>query len=359
MKKLLALLLALTLIVALMAGCASSTNDNQGGGTTGGDTAGDNAEDLAAQFPDKYEWSMGTTYAANDIAAQAYQLFADLVKEKTGGQVVINFFTDSALGGESDTIMAVTAGDIDFAAFGMSIPILYLEQYSFINGLFIMGNQEEMLNVWNSDVFRTCRDKLASDFNIGTLGDAIGYRGMRHYGTNQKFTNVDEFKGTIMRINSNQNWLDTWNAVGATCVSISLGELYTSIQNGTVAAAEGPWTQFTGYALEEVLDYCMETAHVPDCIPVWMNQDLYNSLPENYQQVLLDAWQEAADWINVEGYNAEKAELQKMNDAGCELVEIDRDSFVAAAADYVSSCFDNLWKDSGTTYDEIMAIVKG
>ena len=358
MKKLLALLLALTLIVALMAGCASDTS--KGDDTNKGEGDGANAEDLAAQFPDKYQWSMGTTYAANDIAAQAYIMFTDLVREKTGGQVDITCFTDSALGGESDTIMAVTAGDIDFAAFGMSIPILYMEQYSFINGLFLAGSLEELSNLWNSDIYRTCRDTLASDFNIGTLGDAIGYRGLRHYGTNQKFTNVDEFAGTIMRINSNQNWLDTWNSLGATCVSISLGELYTSIQNGTVAAAEGPWTQFTGYALEEVLDYCMETAHVVDAIPVWMNQDLYNSLPENYQQVLVEAWNETMEWMNNDaGYAAEQAELQKMNDAGCELVEIDRDSFVAASKDYVSGCFDNLWKDSGATYDEVVAAIKG
>ncbi len=352
MKRILSLVLCLAMLLAV--GCTSAPPAE----TKPAGSSDPAASQSAGGFDTKYEWSLATTYASGDSATLAYKKFAELVEEKTDGAVKVTVFSDGALGGENDTIQAISANELEFVGSGTGPVFLYTPEYSFLMGVFLFDTYEEYTNCWESSLMDDCRDILAKDYNIANMG-GFGYRGYRNYIAGKKFTNQQEFAAAkmTMRMNSNPNWMESWNNLGSTCVTIALGELYSAMQNGTVQAAEGPWTQSTSIALQEVSDYVMETKHTFEGAAIWMNQKLYDSLPANYQEAVTAAMTEAMDYLDEIGPEMDAKELQKCLDAGCELVEIDRDSFVKAAEPYLRSCFESLW--NVTTYDDVKAAGAG
>lgn len=367
MKKALALCLSIVMMATTLAACGSSSSTAASSSKAASSTAASStaASSKAASstatsgnFPTKYTWNFATTYSSTDSATLAYKKFAELINQKTNGAVTVNVTSDGGLGSENDTIASVTAGDLEFVGSGTGPIFLYTQEYSFLMGVFLVDTYEQWTNLWNSSLLDGCRTKLSSEYNIFSVG-GFGYRGYRNYTSNIKFTNASEFASANikMRMNSNPNWMGSWKALGCTPVTIALGELYGSLSNGTVSAAEGPWTQDTSNALQEVQKYCMETKHTFEGSAIWMSQKLYDSLPADYQKAVTAAAKEAMAYLDQIGPEMEKKELQKMIDAGCELVTIDRASFVAAAKPYLESCFKDLW--TVTTYDAVLKAAKG
>ena len=72
-------------------------------------------------FPEKYTWSLGTTYATGTPIVETYQYFADRVSEYSGGAMQINVFPDSALGGENDEMQAVASDEQEFMGGGSGV----------------------------------------------------------------------------------------------------------------------------------------------------------------------------------------------------------------------------------------------
>ena len=88
-----------------------------------------------------------------------------------------------------------------------------------------------------------------------------------------------------------------------------------------------------------------------------MSNKVYNELPAAYKEVVDKASKEAIAYMNEVGPQIEKAQLQKMLDAGCELVPIDRNSFVEAMKPFLQKEFETTWKV--TTYEEVMKAAAG
>ena len=166
-----------------------------------------------------------------------------------------------------------------------------------------------------------------------------------------------DLKGVKLRMNSNQVWNDVWNGLGATCVPIALGELYTSIQTGVATATEIPWSDAASLKLEEVQDYIIATNHVNEASCIYMSNSLFESLPEAYQDVLLRAAKEANEWGTKLAMESEEQYKQVFLDAGAELIEPDHDSFVKAAEPIWEQLFKTTW--TGTTYEEVCGIMAG
>jgi TRAP-type C4-dicarboxylate transport system, periplasmic component len=78
--------------------------------------------------------------------------------------------------------------------------------------------------------------------------------------------------------------------LGATRQSMPATEVYTAIQRGTVDAVSFPYTYAHGaYKIDEVADWFTSNLApgTSDC-PIVLNKTAYESLPEQYQKLLMD-----------------------------------------------------------------------
>lgn len=252
MKKKLVLALVVTMSVAALGACGSqgtneetTTEDAQ----VETDTEKETVEETV--FDQEYSWDLSTTYATGTPIVDGLYHFAELLDEYSDGTITLNVFPDGTLYSEDDAIMAVKSGELDFMDSGTIAITTHLPEYGFISAPFMVTTYDQVMTLWNSDLITTARDELEDNYNTRCVG-TLAYRGFRNTSSKTPITNVDDAQGVLMRMNTNVVMNSVFNEIGFVCVPLSLNELYTSLQNGAVTAAEGPWEQIASYNLYEV-----------------------------------------------------------------------------------------------------------
>ena len=112
---------------------------------------------------------------------------------------------------------------------------------------------------------------------------------------------------------------------------IAFGELFTALQNGTVDGQENPLSNIESSSLDEVQKYLSLTGHMYDVCIFICNTEWFESLPEEYQTIIME---EAANAREIElQENDEDVILQRLIDAGMEVNEVDKEAFVERMSD--------------------------
>lgn len=293
-------------------------------------------------FDKSFTWSLSTTYATGTPMVDGYQKFAELLKEYSKGAITLNVFPDSTLYGEADALTAVKSGELEFTGSGIIVLTMYMQEYGFISAPFLLTSYEQFMNLWKSDLLQKAKVTLEKDYNTRNVG-GLAYRGFRNTSSNVPVHNVKEFQGVLLRMNTNVVMNDVFNAIGAVCVPISLAELYTSLQNDTVQASEGPWEQMVSNNLFEVQKYIIETRHLADSTCIWMSNKLYESLPPQYKEVVDRASAEAIAFTEKNCMALEEQYKQTMIDKGCQLLECDISGFITNAESAWNKLFKSTW----------------
>ena len=364
-KRILAALLALTMVLSLTA-CSGSTGSVSSNSTaatatstsTGAASSTATASSSTANaFDEEYTWSLATTYATGTPMVDAYQKFADLMKEYSNGAITINVFADSSLLDENDAFLSLKSGELEFAGFGPSPFYLYSEDFGFMLAPFLISSYEAYTNLYNSDLVTKEKEVWQTEYNTRDVA-GMAYRGFRNMSSNKAINTVDDLNGLKLRLSNNQVWCDIWNTLGATTVPIALGELYTSIQNGAAQASEGPWEQMKSLNLEEVQDYIIQTKHICEVAGIWISESLYESLPANYQEVIDKAGAEAVAYLSEQATAREENYKQQLIDGGCEYIaDPDLTGFMTKAESIWNDYFASTW--TVTTLDEVKTIMAG
>ena len=112
---------------------------------------------------------------------------------------------------------------------------------------------------------------------------------------------------------------------GANPTPLAFNELFTALQQGTVDAQENPVTVFTVSKFYEVQKYMTNTEHVYTAAPFLINKSWLESLPEDYQKVIIDA---AKTWTKEQRQGMEDGEaghIQTCLDNGMEIYTLSAD----------------------------------
>lgn len=333
MKKVLALVLALVLAFSL---CVTAFADD------------------AAEFDKKYTWSIATTYATGSPMVDAANVFAEKLAEYSNGAITLNVFPDSTLyADEMAHFTAVQAGDLEFCLFGASPALYYTTDVGYLVAPFLYNSMDEFNAVYYSDTLENAKQIWREQFNLRDVGGMVA-RGFRNISCNTPVNSVEDLAGVKLRLPGNNLWIEAFNSLGAVSISIPLGELYTSLQNGAADASDGPWEQMATNSLYEVQKYVIETRHYMETAGFWMDESLYESLPENYQAVVDKAGAEALKYMEEECAARDSGYLKQLTDNGCEYLQPDLTPFFEAARPYLEQKFATDW--TAATYDEVLEL---
>jgi TRAP-type C4-dicarboxylate transport system substrate-binding protein len=85
-------------------------------------------------------------------------------------------------------------------------------------------------------------------------------------------------------------------ALGASTVPMAVAELYTALQMGVVDGQENPFNIIYNRKFYEVQKYLTLTGHMAMNLVIIINENFYQKLPPELQQVLTKAAMEAGDF---------------------------------------------------------------
>jgi tripartite ATP-independent transporter DctP family solute receptor len=308
------------------------------------------------QAADKvYELTCASAYTDQSPPVLAGKKFAEEVKAATNGKVIINIFTDSSLGTETEQLTAVAANELDFTISGLLTVDMYCPEYGFMTAPYLYKDQAHLKTVMEGRIGNEMKAKFM-EHNTNLL--AVVYRGERNTSSNKPIHTPADVKGLKIRMTNNPSWVAIWGpqGLGGVTIPIVIPELYSALQTGTVEASEGPYEQLAVNKFYEVQKYLINTKHVNEWGGLYASEKMLKSLPPEYRKIVEDR----AAAMAIEGTRlcAEMAEKfhQQLLDGGMQEINIDVPAFSAAVTAVYDKFFTETWKAS--TFAEIQSFAK-
>ena len=327
MKKVIALFLTLAMIFALAA-CGSQSPSSTSDSGSANDSAEAPAEEAASD--DVIVLQAGHVLTEDSGYHQGLLRWAELVNERTDGHIKIEVYPNSTLGNERDMIEAVQMGMLDITIPNHAPMANFTDAFNVFDLPFLFANRDEAYAVCDSDFAQGILDSLA-DINI--VGISLWENGMR-YLANNKLDVVDssDLAGLKIRTMENTIHMASFTAWGADPTPMAFGEVYTSLQQGTIDGCEIPLETIYQNKIYEVANHITMTGHFYCTAPLLMSFNAWDRLTEEEQQILVDAANEVKPYERHLIKEADEAYYDLMKEEGVIFVDqIDADEWRSAA----------------------------
>ncbi|MDO4278363.1 TRAP transporter substrate-binding protein [Lachnoclostridium edouardi] len=321
MKKIISTVMALSLALSL-AGCGGGSSSDSQTDTKAqaeGETVAATGEDYG-----EYKWTAAMTVAETTTNYKMMEKFAQLLNEKSGGTITIDIYPGGQLGNTTEFTEAVVGGSIEIGT-GMTTDLVDFVPEM---GLFDMPNLfkdiDQMRSLLTSDYVETMNDYCeAAGVHMLGFSDA----GFRQLTTNKKVETLDDLKGQKVRTMTNQYHIAYWNALGASATPMQFTEVFMALQQNTIDGEENPYMNIVGNNIQEVQKYVVETNHLGHIITFFMNNDLYQSLPDNTKALVDECAAEAVAYAAQVSDESIEADKQTCIDAGCEIITLSDEDY--------------------------------
>ncbi|WP_422122385.1 TRAP transporter substrate-binding protein [Planococcus sp. X10-3] len=330
MKKMVKGLMGSVVLGSLLVGC--STGDEEGSGsTTEGET---------------FDISYSTWANPGEPAFEGMERFKEIVEEETDGNVSIEIFPANQLGSTAEQMEQVRLGSIEMMSSGDP----GLDEIEYLSLPYLMESNAHWMHVLESEIGEEWNEKLVEEMGVRTIG--ILPRGPRVISSNQAITNLDDMAGFKIRAPARDYYVQTFEALGASPTPMDFGELYSALQTGIVDGQENPLETIYAGGFHEVQDFIILSNHMYKPSFVSINDEFFNSLPEEYQQVMLDAAVESEQFTQEKLDESEQTMREEIETAGVEFIEPDIEAFREATQSVRDSLGTDVWGQE--VYDQVV-----
>jgi len=158
--------------------------------------------------------------------------------------------------------------------------------------------------------------------------------GFRHITNNDRpIETPDDMNSIRMRTMQAPIIISTYENLGANATAMAFTEVYNGLQQGVVSGQENPLANIYTMRFHEVQDYLSLTNHAYHAYAAVMNQDAWDSLPEDLQAIMLEAFDNGRDTSRALTLQDEETIMEEIKDeiAINELTPEQRDAFIEAS----------------------------
>jgi C4-dicarboxylate transporter DctM subunit len=281
------------------------------------------------------------------------------MEKATGGKVKVNIYAADQLtnGNQSEGIQALMNGDpVQISMHSNLIYSAFDPRFNVVSLPFIYDSYDDADAKFDGEAGEKLKEILG-EYGLHCMG--IAENGFREL-TNSKHEvkTVDDMKNLKVRVAGSNLLMECYKRWGADATNMNWSETYTALQQNTVEGEENPLPAIDAASVQEVQPYCSMWDAIYDCLFFCINQDIYDSLTPEQQQVVDEAGQKAVEYeryINRSGDEEIMSRWEKSNGVTFTKKEdMDIDSF-KKAVDGIDDWFVNELKSAG--YDDAQDLV--
>lgn len=324
-------LMMLSALALVLAACGnggdSQEAENGEGEESTAESNGQNGSEQASGDDEQITWSLGHLSNEDHIWHQTSEEFARLVDEKTDGQINIDIFPNSQLGGEVDTINSIKAGNADMVITGESMEN-WSPKSALLAAPYAIRDSEHLKNVVEGDIGAEIEEDIIDKVGVTPL--FYMERAPRNLTSNEPIESPEDLNGFNMRIPNVPLFSDAWSAAGANPQVMDFSEVFTGLQQNVIDGQENPVDLIHSGGLYEAQQYVNETEHVYSWIYVVIGNDQWNAISDDLQASVMEAAEEAQ--VYADDLLAEEIDnyRQMLEEEGMEFIEVDKDAFQEA-----------------------------
>lgn len=265
--------------------------------------------------------TLGHTGGVEDNRQKASLMLAERAAELTGGGLTIEVFPAGQLGSWEEMQEGLEVGSVDVVLESVGS----LERYSAlasIEGLpFLYDDPEHFLEVWDSPLAEEILDALAEESGFRLIGKM--YRGARLLNTVRPIASLSDLTGLKLRVPTQQTYIDTWQALGASPTPMAYTEVFTALEQGAIDGQENPIDIIRFDSMYEVAPFITETRHLYGNYHFQVWEESFLSWPQEYRDAFLEAAGEVSEWYGQDTIDRAVEHKEFLEGEGVEFFSID------------------------------------
>ncbi|MCF2682299.1 TRAP transporter substrate-binding protein [Faecalicatena contorta] len=268
----------------------------------------------------RYAWPLATASPEDTVTQIFAEKFAEEVSRLSDGQMKIQVYPNSTLGGDRDLLETCADGDIPFVVQNTAPQVTFMPDLAVFDLPCVFDTLEECREAIDDPTFYGLISDVYTNGGYHLLGMAD--QGFRVMSTNKKITTVDDFRGQKIRTMENSYHLAFWESLNANPAPMSFSEVYIGLQQHTIDAQENPYEVIVSNKLYEQQDYIIETNHLPHLISLIVNDSFFQDLSEEEQEIMTQAAQIATEYARRQSDERIADRIAAIEDNGTQIITL-------------------------------------
>ncbi|MFV0439489.1 MAG: TRAP transporter substrate-binding protein [Desulfopila sp.] len=270
----------------------------------------------------KYVIRLGHIDPVNHPHNKACLRFAELVKERTSGEVEVQVYPAGQIGKAPNLMEQVQMGSVQMFQGGVGWWGSSLPDYWLVASNFVYDSAEHNMAVMKGAIGDRLAAELLDKVGVRVLTQGL-VRNPRNLLTMKPVRNLEDLKGMKIRVPPMANWMVPWKALGANPTPMPLTETFLGLQQGVVEGVEHGLPQLYLNNYSEVAKNLILTHHQYETAGFFISEDFFSRLPTEYQKVIEKSALEAEALNNeLQPQYLEDARVA-MERQGVQFIEID------------------------------------
>jgi tripartite ATP-independent transporter DctP family solute receptor len=274
------------------------------------------------------------------IAAEA----AEAIAAATSGEVTVQVYPASQLGGVAEMVDGVRMGSIsmghhDFASLARIVP-----DVAVFNAPFIYRDGAHALAATDpatSPALQSINEKLVAEGGVRIIGRI--YRGARQISANFEVKSPADLEAKPFRAVPLDLWVSMVKGFGAVPTPVEVSELPTALMTGLVVGQENPLTMIAANKLYEVQSHVAMTSHMQSVLAVFVNEEAWQGLTEEQRVTITKVLDDEAQKSLQLAIDSEAALVEELKGNGMTIVTeadgLDLEAFRSSVLAQIKSDF--------------------
>ena len=260
----------------------------------------------AATAADWRGWNIHVEGYPNTVAMDK---FAELVAEKTNGEITLQMFHGGTLGSQPDAIEQVRLGGLEIGNFNLGPIGPIAPEANVVSLPFIFKDVPHMFRVLNGEGGEKIAEGMAAKGLVPLAWYDAGARSF--YNGTKPINAPEDVTGMKVRVMNNDLYSGMISELGGNPSPMAFAEVYQSLKTGVVDGAENNWPSYESTGHFEVAGYYSLSQHliIPECVCV--NADAYNALSDEQKVAVKEAAMESSE-LQRELWAAREASSREM-----------------------------------------------
>lgn len=268
-----------------------------------------------------FSHQMATDHTLNIVAEK----FAELVKQKTNGNVTVKVFPSGSLGAEKDNAAGLKNGMLDMGIIAVEQYPSFAPETAVLVLPYLYKDYAHLMRVLESDVATDVQKMVAEKAGIRILTFLpMAFRQM--FTVDKEVNNASDLKGLKMRVPESPIYVAAFKQFDAVPTPLAWGEVYAALQTGVAKGVENTPEAVVTASLQEVTKYMTLSNHLEGPATISMSEAAFSKLSAGDQQALLSAAAEVRK-LGLELTMARDLEAREKLKAKLKIIQPDVESF--------------------------------
>ncbi len=273
--------------------------------------------------------NVGHTLAPDSHYMVATNKLAELAAAKSKGQIKINVFPQSQLGGEVKMIQAARTGGLDMFITAQAPLTNTIKAYSLFDMPYLFDSVDQANKVLAGPVGKEFLDMLPKHNLVG-----LGWLSVmeRNVFSSKPIRNDKDMAGMKLRVMQSPGYVKAYESFGAQPTPMAYGDVYMALQQGVVDGADTSPDQFVMDKFIEVSKfYNLTKVHYLPALLI-VGKPTWDKLTADQRRIIQEAANEALAESRAYYRKSYEDSIANMKKAGVQVVESNAGSMKQTSA---------------------------